>query len=89
MHRAPGQEPLISEKVKQSGMVKANVITGSAKSKRGKRKWILWPQEKTLLTLLTTSSPLFFFVTTSILNVCVRVTSELFKAFLSQQIMVY
>lgn len=88
MHRAPGKEPLISEKAKQTGMVKANVITGSAKSKRGKRKWILWPQKKTLLTLLTTSS-LLFFVTASILNVRVHVTSELFKAFLSQPIMVY
>lgn len=51
----PGKEPLISEKEKQTRMVKAKGIMESSKSKKGKRKRILQPRDNTLLTLLTTS----------------------------------
>lgn len=45
--------------------------------------------EKDLVNSSHHLQPALFFVTASILNVRVHVTSELFKAFLSQPIMVY
>lgn len=85
VHGTPGEELLISEKGKQTMMVKAKGIMESSQSKRGKRKGILQPWDNSLLTPLTTSS-LFVgvFVTSSALNVCAHTASEQLKASLSQ-----
>lgn len=88
VHGTSGEELLISEKGKQTRMVKAKGIMESSQSKRGKRKWILQPRDNTLLTLLTTSS---LFVGVSCNKLCSQcLCSQSFRTqvFLSQPIRV-